>query len=366
MSNPSSLYWCFTLNNYVADDETYLRSVIESDLCTYIVFGRETSESGTPHLQGYIELSTRKRMNQVKTLLGHDRFHLEPRRRNSNAVRASSYCKKDGNFEEFGTLSTPNRGDGKRTELQQVYTAITEGILQEGRDEPTVIRDSIDLRRLFPNVCARYPRYISQILADTAPPSTDPLSGLTLRPFQESLNSILNEPPDDRSIIFLVDIVGNTGKSKWIKSYFMTHRTDTVLLTLGRKADMAHQITPNTRVILLDCTRDGVETLQYSFLETVKNGVLFKTKYETETIVFPHPHVICSMNEWPDPTKLSVDRYKVYEVSSDYHMDLLTHSELIERHTDQSRERAHNSNSRSNPRNSRNSNYAPTFHPASP
>ena len=194
MTTSRTQYWCFTLNNYVPDDETYLRSVIESDLCTYIVFGRETGDSGTPHLQGYIELSTRKRMNQVKTLLGHDRFHVEPRRRNSNAVRASSYCKKDGNFEEFGTLSTPDSG-GKRNELQEVYAAITEGILQEGQDDPTVIRDSITLRRLFPNVCARYPRYISQILTDTAPPVPDPLSDIPLRPFQEDLNSLLNQPP---------------------------------------------------------------------------------------------------------------------------------------------------------------------------
>lgn len=101
-----SKYFCFTINNYTNDDVDRLSNL--GDEITYIVFGREVGESGTPHLQGYVEFRNRKRFPQVKTLLGN-RVHLEKRR--GSPQEASDYCKKDGDFEEIGELS---RGQGMK------------------------------------------------------------------------------------------------------------------------------------------------------------------------------------------------------------------------------------------------------------
>ena len=91
----SSRNWCFTLNNYTAEDEARLASLS----CKYIVYGREVGESGTPHLQGYVEFNKGRKFEKVKSLLG-DSVHLEMRRGTSK--EASDYCKKDGNFFRTG------------------------------------------------------------------------------------------------------------------------------------------------------------------------------------------------------------------------------------------------------------------------
>lgn len=62
---------------------------------TYMIYGHETGASGTPHLQGYLELDKRMSMKQVKKLFNVDRMHLEPRR--GTQAQAVEYCKKEEN-----------------------------------------------------------------------------------------------------------------------------------------------------------------------------------------------------------------------------------------------------------------------------
>lgn len=117
-------YWCFTINNYTAEDEARLRALTEGEVprATYIVFGREVGESGTPHLQGYVELPLRLRLTQLKRLLG-DRAHVE--RRRGTAQQARDYCTKDGSVTEQGSISTPK--PGKRTDLDRALDDIRAG-----------------------------------------------------------------------------------------------------------------------------------------------------------------------------------------------------------------------------------------------
>ena len=51
--------WCFTLNNYTAEEEEKLKGELPG--VKYIVFQRERGhEKGTPHLQGYLELDANR------------------------------------------------------------------------------------------------------------------------------------------------------------------------------------------------------------------------------------------------------------------------------------------------------------------
>jgi len=59
----------------------------------------------------------------------------------------------------------------------------------------------------------------------------------------------------------------------------------------------------------VDVPRSKGEHLQYSFLECVKDGLLFSTKYESVMKQFDPPHVFVFMNEEPDQKALSEDRY---------------------------------------------------------
>lgn len=85
----------------------------------YVIFGKEISTSGTPHLQGYCELVKRTRLKALKKLL--PTAHLEQRK--GTAQQAADYCKKDNDFVEYGTISKP----GKRNDLETVYNLVVEG-----------------------------------------------------------------------------------------------------------------------------------------------------------------------------------------------------------------------------------------------
>ncbi len=118
-----SKYWCFTLNNATSEEEQSLRSIVAGEAISYLVFGKEVGESGTPHLQGYVEFLTRKTLAAVKSTPGFRRTHLESRRGTSS--EADIYCRKDGDVYAIGTLSISRRG--KRTDLDSIKTLIDEG-----------------------------------------------------------------------------------------------------------------------------------------------------------------------------------------------------------------------------------------------
>lgn len=119
----SAKNWCFTLNNYT-EDELDQFTALGTELpepILYLVFGKETGSSGTPHLQGYMSLSARKTMASVKGILC-DRVHLEVAK--GTPRQAANYCKKDGDYKEFGNIPG---GKGTRTDLKEVVTQIKKG-----------------------------------------------------------------------------------------------------------------------------------------------------------------------------------------------------------------------------------------------
>lgn len=93
----------FTINNYT-DDDIKLLSTVQY---RYLVYGFEVGKEGVPHIQGYCELSKQTRFNTVKALF--PRAHIEHRM--GTAKQAAEYCKKDGNFKEFGALFQGHRTD---------------------------------------------------------------------------------------------------------------------------------------------------------------------------------------------------------------------------------------------------------------
>lgn len=117
-----SKYWCFTINNFTSTEVLALRALGRGDEASYIIFGREVGESGTRHLQGYVEFKTKKRFSRAKVLLS-TRAHLEARKGTADA--ASVYCKKDEDYEEFGTLSQPQQG--RRTDLEEIKALLDAG-----------------------------------------------------------------------------------------------------------------------------------------------------------------------------------------------------------------------------------------------
>lgn len=146
----SAVNWVFTLNNYTANDEKLFQDLE----IPFIIYGRETGDNGTPHLQGYLQLDKRKRLTGMKKI--HARAHWEPAR--GSAQDSITYCSKQ-DPEPF------RKGDvtfkGQRTDLEGLRDAIKEA--------PLTRRQLADDHL---KVIARYPR-IADYLHDTYHPPID-------------------------------------------------------------------------------------------------------------------------------------------------------------------------------------------------
>ena len=288
--------WCFTINNYDEDSLLLLREAAKLPCSRYLVYQQERGAEGTPHIQGFISLKTQQRLGQLKKLVG-DRAHLEVAKGTPEQNRI--YCTKEqtreaGTLEEFGSL--PDKA-GKRNDLENVITTIKDGVF--------------DLKRLrdeHPEVCAKYPRFIRELIGDHQP--LPEIEEHVLHVWQKDLKELLDKPPNDREIIFVVDENGNQGKTWFAKHYCKTH-VDAQYMEPGKKADMAFALETTKRVLFVNVTRQQVEHLQYSFYESVKDGLVFSPKYESGMKYLEKMHVVILMNQPPDMTLLSKDRYKI-------------------------------------------------------
>jgi len=127
--------FCFTLNNYSEDVYQHLLSVE----CKYVVIGKEVGESGTPHLQGFISFKDAKSLSSLKKINVHAHWEMCKGLPSQNRT----YCIKDGNFEEVGTIPKDPTDKGK---MEQEAWADALKCVQEGRLED--VRPDILCRNL--------------------------------------------------------------------------------------------------------------------------------------------------------------------------------------------------------------------------
>lgn len=117
-SNNRGRKWCFTLNNYTAAEEKHITDTVDEGTATYVCFGKEIGDSGTPHLQGYVEFPKKLRFGSVRKIL--PRAHIEKAKTQKEAI---AYCKKDGNWIEKGTIQV----SGRRVDLELIRSDIASG-----------------------------------------------------------------------------------------------------------------------------------------------------------------------------------------------------------------------------------------------
>lgn len=298
MPSARSNRWCFTLNNYAAVDEQHLSTMAGTDAVEYLVFGREVGDNGTPHLQGFVYLSGRRTLDGVRALLSA-RAHFEPAR-STNSVCAD-YCKKDGDYEEFGTYPS---NQGRRTD----WDSFKQWVLDLGR-----VPSPRQVAANFPHLWARSHTRCLEIAEAYLPRPRLVPEGAVLHEWQQNLrDAVLNECPDDRGILFYVDPDGGKGKSFFVR-YMLTHHEEEVqMLGVGKVTDIAYLVDPNKSIFLIDCERSSAEFLPYRVLEQIKNRLVVSTKYSGFVKTLRrNPHVVVFMNEEPDMTKLTDDRYTI-------------------------------------------------------
>nr|WAE42643.1 MAG: replication associated protein [Cressdnaviricota sp.] len=93
----SAKNWCFTVNNYLPEDEVLFK---ELPGVTYLVYGREVGAEGTPHLQGFVVFAKVMSLRSCKLI--HATCHWE--RSKGSAQQNRVYCTKDNDYIETGLI----------------------------------------------------------------------------------------------------------------------------------------------------------------------------------------------------------------------------------------------------------------------
>ena len=334
---PRAQYVVFTANNYTAIGLEELSSVEigsesarvtrETNL-TYLAFQQETGASGTRHLQGYLQISKIISIDKVtdwlKNILGTP-VHTEKAMGSSD--EAIHYCTReiacDGSRKrDLGTeprivgepaTHAAKRGQGERTDLQEVKDAIHAGM------------DLVNLRENFFECFARHDRFLTQYKIDFEQRGhmtalKDSTASVPLRAWQDACLRLVTQPPGDRKVRWFWENVGNVGKS-WMARYLALHH-DALILGAMKKLDLLHAITKTISgktVVVFDLTRsteEGAVKVVYEVLEQLINCVIHSGKYDSQTVWIQQVHLLVFANFEPDRTSMSLDRWDVHHIAT--------------------------------------------------
>lgn len=290
--------WCFTLNNY---SESEIQRLKEYE-CRFIIFGEERCPTtGTPHLQGYIELVDRVYLGALKRGLDLPRIHLE--RARGTADENISYCAKEERsvFRRGEPFTQQTGGSTTKSIWDDVWEAARSG----------------DFDRIPKRIRLLHADAIRKVWAEEKwrAASTDKPC-YQLRPWQSNLYGLYQLPASDREVVVIVDENGSGGKS-WFAAYLQQLNPDGVLiLRPGKHTDLLRLISlsPPARLYILDCPRCASERIPYDVIEQLKDGHIQSNKYDPVVRRMPSPHVWIFTNADPIRDNLSADRWNVIKI----------------------------------------------------
>jgi len=234
-------------------------------------------------------------------------------------AEAAEYCRKDGvNIFERGIRREVGKR-GERSDLVAVQTAIN-----EGKSYDAIVDDNFE-------ACAKYSRFVKEQISRREQEAikesmTVEFESTVLRPWQATLvTKVSSTEADPRTVMWFYDQVGNKGKSFVSRYLAVVH--DAMILEAGKKADLAYifALKP-AKIVIFDLSRTtapdpeqpkGPLDVIYSLMESMKNGYLVSTKYESRACAFRVPHVIVMANFPPDRTKMSDDRWDVVSLNDE-------------------------------------------------
>ncbi|AXL65905.1 replication-associated protein [Cybaeus spider associated circular virus 1] len=121
--NSRSKNWCFT--SYNVESEPFLQ---QRNKIQYLIWGRETCpDTNRPHLQGFVAFKVRTKFSTLKNF---ENFHFEKTK--GTIHEAVEYCKKDGDFTEYGVLPSAT---GNNSAFKQVLAFAKKGEISAIEDE---------------------------------------------------------------------------------------------------------------------------------------------------------------------------------------------------------------------------------------
>lgn len=266
----------------------------------YFIFQEECCpDTLRRHLQGYVWFNKRYTATGMSRLFP---AHWELRR--GSHLDAKKYCSKEETRVPLTHPRTcgqePPSRVGAREDLAAFRDAIRDGLSE------TALLDA------YPREMAKFPRFKQQVRREKIKQAIlDGRAEFVPRTgWQTNLHFQLAEEPDPRQVIWRWELTGNVGKSFFASNYSPER---TFLVTGGKHADIiyGYQFEP---VVIFDWPRSQLDTFPYGLVEQFKNGYFYSGKYESESKRFPTPHVVVFANFPPDQSKMSGDRWDIWEL----------------------------------------------------
>lgn len=131
--------------------------------------------------------------------------------------------------------------------------------------------------------------------------------------WETQIDNIVNTEPDDRTIYWVYSNRGCMGKSTFCK--YLAYTYNAVICGKGQYNDIINIVfnadMDTTNLVVFDLPRNNGNKISYSALESIKNGLICNTKYETGNKIFDPPHILIFANAEPDWEAMSDDRFKV-------------------------------------------------------
>lgn len=133
------------------------------------------------------------------------------------------------------------------------------------------------------------------------------------RPWQAEVLRMAEEEPDERSIVWVVDKKGGSGKTTLARHICKTYNG---ICVGGKVGDVLYAATEgNFDVFCVNAARDTTEGFPYAALEQLKDGMWFSGKYESKGKMLDYNvHIFVFSNTYPDWGKYTADRWRVHEV----------------------------------------------------
>ena len=131
-----------------------------------------------------------------------------------------------------------------------------------------------------------------------------------LRRWQKAVRNLVKEQ-NNRKVLWIVDEKGGQGKS-FLGNYLETF-DNALYIENGAKKDVAY-LYQNEPIVAINYIRSVQETMNYGIIENIKDGRMLSAKYESRMKRFRPAKVVAFSNFKPDKTKLSEDRWMVFDL----------------------------------------------------
>lgn len=243
--------WCLTLNNWTEDEYKHINTQFKEKSLHYII-GKEVGESGTPHLQMFVEFKNATTFQSLKKL--NERLHIEKAK--GSIEENKKYCSKDKDFET------------------NIFTLEEQILKEEYKD--VVWKD--------------WQAKIIKIICE--------------KPNKRKIHWFWEE----------VGNIGKSYICKYISlkynAIICSGKTGDIFYqvnTWRQQNTSEAQIPP----CIIDAPRSEFAHINYAAIEALKNGFIYSGKYEGGKVHGLSPHVIVFANSPPKVDAMSQDRWDI-------------------------------------------------------